>query len=147
MDRGGGLRGMKFKTRIRVTFVSIILVPLIMTIVAYLAIALYLVNAQAGKGSNELDYVLMNENIMDFVGKIDLTYNEFSQLAEENPEALGDLDYIQKRNDELSGQSAYLLVRKGSELFYAGNPQAEKLFKRLASQPSGICGCKQQAGP
>ncbi len=129
-ERRGGLRGMKFKTRIRVTFVSIILVPLIMTIVAYLAIALYLVNARSN-GSKEMDNIQMNENFEYFIGKIDSTYDEFSKLAEENPDALGDLDYMQKRNDDLVKQSAYLMVRKGTELFYAGNPQAEKLLPRL----------------
>ena len=39
---------MKFKTRIRVTFISIIVLPLVLTSLAFCGIGLYLVNVQKG---------------------------------------------------------------------------------------------------
>ncbi len=39
-----GKNNMKFKTRLRVTFISIILLPLLLTIMAFVMIAIYLIN-------------------------------------------------------------------------------------------------------
>ena len=49
---------MKFRTRLRVTFVIIIVLPLLLTAVAFCAIGLYLMNAQKGFPIVRLDYTL-----------------------------------------------------------------------------------------
>ena len=122
---------MRFKTRKWVTFVSIIIVPLLMTVVAFLAIGIYLVNSQRGYDLKKLDYSMMNENLRDFIGEMDQTHKKFSKLAAENPAVFQDISFLKEKNSELSEKSAYLLVRKGSQLFYAGNSQAVKLYPRL----------------
>ena len=50
---------MKFKTRLKVTFISIILLPLLLTVMAFLAIGAYLMNFQQGYDIRELDYAML----------------------------------------------------------------------------------------
>lgn len=118
-------KGMRLKTRVYVTFASIILVPLTMVVAAYL------VDAHSEKNSGKQDYVWTNDNLTSFIGEMDQKYEQLSRLAEENPGVFEDLNYMKERNAELTEKSAYLLVQKNSNLIYAGNPQAEALFARL----------------
>ncbi len=50
-----GKRVMKFRTRLRVTFVTIIALPLVLTALAFCGIGLYLMNVQKGFPIEELD--------------------------------------------------------------------------------------------
>ena len=128
---------MKFKTRLRVTFVSIILLPLLLTVLAFMMIGVYLVNVQKGYDLRELDYSMMNDNLKDFLGDVDRMYDDLSGQAGEDASVFGDREYLEKKNAELSRRSAYLVVRKGKELFYSGHPKAgEILFDRLPEYQS-----------
>ncbi|MBP5670652.1 MAG: HAMP domain-containing histidine kinase [Lachnospiraceae bacterium] len=122
---------MKFKTRLRVTFISIILLPLLLTVLAFMIIGVYLVNIQKGYDLRELDYAMMNDNLKDFVGDVDRMFGDLLRQAERDPSVFGDAEYLEKKNAELSRRSTYLLVRKGKELFYSGNAKGETLFGRL----------------
>jgi len=123
---------MKFKTRLRVTFISIILLPLLLTVLAFMIIGVYLVNVQKGYGLRELDYAMMTDNLKDFLGDVDQKYDEFMRQAKKDATVFGDKDYLERKNAEVTRRSAYLIVRKGNELYYAGNQKAaEFLFDRL----------------
>ncbi len=52
---------MKFKTRLVVTFVTIIAIPLVLCAVAFLVISIYLMNVQNGYPVKELDYSLITK--------------------------------------------------------------------------------------
>ena len=54
---------MKFKTKLKVTFASIVILPLILCMAAFMIIEIYLMNVQKGVKLRDLDYDLMNENI------------------------------------------------------------------------------------
>ena len=123
---------MKLKTRLQVTFVSIILLPLLLTVLAFMMIGVYLVNVQKGYGLRELDYGMMNDNFREFLGEADLTYDELSRQADKDAAVFENKDFLEKKNAELSRRGAYLMVRKGKELIYSGNPKAgDALFERL----------------
>lgn len=117
---------MKFKTRLKVTFASIILLPLFLTILAFLMIGVYLMNVQKGYVLKELDYSMMSANVQDFINANDKLYDELLELAQSNPAILEDRDFLEKQNAAVRRSSTYLIVRKGQELYYAGNPEAAK---------------------
>ena len=52
---------MKFKTRLRVTFIIIIVVPLALIACAFCIIGLYLMNAQKGLPMERMDYGYMSD--------------------------------------------------------------------------------------
>ncbi len=128
---------MKFKTRLRVTFVSIILLPLLLTVLAFMIIGVYLVNVQKGNGLRDLDYAMMNYNLQDFLGDLDHSFDELSRQAARDPSVFENREYLDKTNGELGRRSSYLIVRKGKDLLYAGHPKAgETLFDRLPEYQS-----------
>ena len=65
---------MKFKTRLRVTFLTIIVLPLLLTALSFIVIGIYLMNVQQGVGFQEIDYSLMSENVQEFTSNTDRAY-------------------------------------------------------------------------
>lgn len=129
---------MKFKTRLRVTFASIILLPLLLTIAAFMVIGIYLMNNQQGYGIQELDYSMMSENMQEFVNTTDKVYFVLLEQARTDPSKLEDIEYLSRMNSEIARKSTYLLVRKENELYYTGNEAAAKvIFQKLPGYGDG----------
>lgn len=129
---------MKFKTRLRVTFISIIVLPLLLTVLAFLSIAIYLMNVQPGGRMPELDYSMMSENMQDFVNMTDQAYFTLVNQVEKDPAKLEDREYLEWVNSENARKSTYLIVRKGDELYYTGNESAAKtIFNKLPGYGEG----------
>ena len=116
---------MKFRTRLQVTFFSIILLPLILTVLAFLVIVFYLTNANQGVGSS-MGKPVIAENIQEFLGTTDRAYYILLEQAKTNPKRLEDKAYLERLNNEISRKSTYLIVRKDSFIYYAGNMDAAK---------------------
>ena len=123
---------MKFKTRLKITFISIILLPLLLTVLAFVTIAIYLMNAQPGGQLTSLDYGTMSENMQDFVNATDEAYFTVLHQAQENPVKLEDKEYLEWMDQEVARNTTYIIVRKGDELYYTGDKTAAKtIFDKL----------------
>lgn len=123
---------MKFKTRLQVTFISIILLPLLLTVLALMMIGIYLMNFQKGFGLRDLDYAMISANLQDFVSDTDKLYGMLLEQAQKDPSLLEQKEYLEKMSTEASRRSTYLILRKDEELYYTGNPSASKsIFYKL----------------
>lgn len=132
---------MKFKTRLRVTFITIILLPLVLTALAFITIGIYLMNMQQGFQLDELDYSMMSESLEAFVNTTDKAYYTLLEQAERDPVRLEDKEYLEMVNSEVSRKSTYIIVRKGNEIYYTGNESATKLiFQKLPDYGEGDLG-------
>lgn len=129
---------MKLKTRLKITFVSFILLPLLLTILAFMVIGIYLMNVQKGYGIQELDYAMMSENVREFINTTDKAYFVLQEQIEKDPSKLEDREYLEEINSKVSRKSTYLIVRKNDDLYYAGNEEAAKvLFPKLPGYGDG----------
>ncbi len=115
---------MKFKTRLRVTFITIIFLPLLLTMLAFCVIGVYLMNAQPGVSIQNLDFALISETVGSFTGHADNVYKKLTEQAQKDVTLLEDREYLERMGNLLHSRSAYLLVRKNNEIFYTGNPEA-----------------------
>lgn len=123
---------MKLKTRLRITFASIILIPLLMSVIAFTTIAIYLMNAKEGISFTDIDYDTMSDNIQEVVNATDEAYYVLQKQAHKDSTLLEDKNYLKEVNDKVSRKSTYLLVRKNSEIYYSGNHNAaKKILSRL----------------
>ena len=123
---------MKFKTRLRITFITIIVLPLVLTVLAFLFIGVFLMNYQQGRSLSEVDYSLIGEAFQTFAATADNAYEEIEAQAAEDITVLEDTEYLKKLNTRISRKSAYILVRKGDEIYYTGNSSAaKKIFDKL----------------
>lgn len=129
---------MKLKTRLCVTFISMILLPLLLTILAFVTIAIYLTNVQPGGKISELEYTTMSENMQEFINLTDDAYYELLETLESDVRKLEDREYLEWVDKEIARKSTYVLVRKGSELYYAGDmAAAKKIFEKLPKYGKG----------
>ena len=127
-----GKSNMKFKTRLRVTFISIILLPLLLTIMAFVMIAIYLMNYSQGLSLTDIDYSMMSENFREFTNTTDQAYYVLLDQVKEDSSRLEDKEYLDHINEEVSRKSTYIIVRKGDKLYYAGNEEAaQQIFEKL----------------
>lgn len=115
---------MKFKTRLKVTFVTIVFLPLLLTTLAFCVIGVYLTSAQPGVSVQNLDFAMISEPVGNFTGRADNVYGQLVQQAEKDVSMLENKEYLDKMGALLHSRSAYLLVRKDAEIYYAGNEEA-----------------------
>ncbi len=129
---------MKFKTRLRVVFITIIVLPMVLAAVAFFAIGLYLMNAQKGLSFGQMDYDAMSESMQEVVEATDRAYHMLWEQVQEDPSRLEDLEYLEYVNSRTTRRSTYIIVRKDEELYYAGNKTAaENIFLKLPKFGSG----------
>ncbi len=123
---------MKFKTRLQITFISIILLPMILAALSFMAIAISLMNVSQGVRIQELDYSMMSGSMQQFVNATDKAYSVLLNQVKTDPTKLEDKEYLAQINDEVARKSTYLIVRKGDSIYYAGNAQlAQKIIDKL----------------
>ncbi len=122
---------MKFRTRLQVTFITIILLPMVLTSFAFIGIGIYLMNSQWGFPIQDLDYSQMSDSMDSFVEATDRVYGLLLQQTREDVSKLEDLSYLEEIN-RLTRRSTYILVRKDDEIYYSGNEAAsEVIFDKL----------------
>ncbi len=123
---------MKFRTRLRVTFVTIILLPLVLTALAFITIGVYLVNMQQGFSLEALDYAVMSDGLKSFINTTDEAYYVLLEQVQKDPAMLEDMEYLEMVNSDISRRTTYILVRKGDEIYYTGNEAASRvIFPKL----------------
>lgn len=123
---------MKFKTRLQITFITIILLPLALTAIAFFSIGIYLVNEGRIGVGDKFDYSLLAESMQDFGAATEEVYNTLLQQVSANASAFEDQGYLEEVNQSVNGTNSYILVRKNKEIYYSGNQEAaERIFKRL----------------
>lgn len=124
---------MKFKTKLAITFLTIILLPVLLSLLAFMAIGTVLIRAaDENYGLETTDYSMMSDSIDAFSRGTDELFNMIWENAKNDPVQLEDRDYLTGLNDMASENSSYILVRKDSDIYYTGNETAaEKIFRRL----------------
>lgn len=129
---------MKFKTRLRVTFITIIVLPLVLTALAFCGIGLYLMNVQKGLPLGQIDYMDVTQNMQEMVKSTDKAYYVLQEQAMKDPARLADLEYLEQISSDIARKSTYIIVRKGEELYYTGNEEAAGLiFEKLPDYGDG----------
>lgn len=137
---------MRFKTRLRVTFVTIVILPLVLTVLAFCGIGLYLMNVQRGFPIAKPDYTVLAESMQEVVDATDKAFYFLQDQIQKDASRLADVEYLEYVNSQIARKTTYLIVRKENELYYAGNKEAaEIIFSRLPgyqereiSEDSGI---------
>lgn len=123
---------MKFKTRLIITFLTIILLPLVLACTAFLCIGAFLSRGQEEFGIRNEDYNVLIDPTYASRVITDEVFLEVKELLEEDPSKLEDVEILARINNEIVGKSSYILVRKEDVLYYAGNELAAKqIFDQL----------------
>lgn len=139
---------MKFKTKLVITFLTIIVLPLMLSGVAFIAIGAVLVhNSDLSNGFDTTDYSTMSDSLASFSDITDELYVKLEEDARQMPAVLEDKEYLSAVNEEALKKASYILVRKDGSIYYSGNETAtEKIFGRLPAFGYGLEGTGGNAG-
>lgn len=124
---------MKLRTRLWITSITIIVLPLLLTAMAFLGIGAYLMKSeQLSYGIEKVDYRVMSESLQSIGGLTEEMFEKLQAQAAKDAGAFEDMAYLDQLNTEAEEKSSYIIVRKNDQLYYAGNEVAsDKIFDRL----------------
>ena len=123
---------MKFKTRLVITFLTIILLPLVLACTAFLCIGAYLSKGQEEYGIRTQDYNILIDPTQASKSISDEIFFEVKEILDNHPADLEDKGVLARINERIDGKSSYILVRKQDALYYAGNElAASQIFEKL----------------
>ena len=119
---------MKFKTRLYITFTTIVMLPMVLTALAFFGIGMYLMNVQKGLPFAKFEYLDVTENMQEIAENTDEAYFVLRRQAEQDPSKLADMDFLADVSSNIARRTTYIIVRKGTELFYTDNEEAAKVI-------------------
>lgn len=123
---------MKFRTRLWVTFVTILILPLALTALAFLAISVYLMHDEQPVFPGKVDYSEMSDSVQEIGEQVQVLYGQLVETAKKEPDKFEDTEYLQMLNKSMNRKNSYILVRKDDSIYYAGNMEAAKgIFDKL----------------
>lgn len=133
---------MKLKNRIFISFFVVILVPVILTTIAFTGfVGVWSRSMEKQYGIDNLTYERMSNNSYMLTKIVQAQFEELEQVAKKEPEKLEDYDYLNEINQILKEKQACLLVRKGEKLLYNGSDQEEAvIFSELPEYGEAVAG-------
>ncbi|HIU76936.1 MAG TPA: HAMP domain-containing histidine kinase [Candidatus Pelethocola excrementipullorum] len=126
---------MKLKTRIIISFFSIIFIPVILTCVMFytgMKLKVEAIGKQYGIEAPTYQSLVNNTLMLNKMTENDM--EELREAAENFPEKLESQEFLDALNEQLSGDFSYLVVREGNQIYYNGGTDksnAKKLLKAL----------------
>ena len=110
---------MKLKNRIYISFFVIVLVPLLLTGIAFWGFAVYQVRSlQKQYGIEEITYENLSNNTYMLNEITQKLCASLQKTVETEPDKMEDFGYLDNINRELNEKNAYLVVRKGDVITY-----------------------------
>lgn len=123
---------MKFKTRLLITFLTIILLPVVMATTAFLAIGYNLSKGQEEYGFQNSDYNVWIDPAQASRTMADEIFYRVKDEMKDNPYLLEDESILTSINEDIKDKSSYIIIRKNKELYYTGNQLASsQIFDKL----------------
>ena len=123
---------MKFKTRLLITSVLIIVVPLLLTAVAFTAIGIYMVNSEPDLGMESSNYIFFTNTLENYNQITEDVILEIREHMRVDSSIMENIEYLEEINKNLALNSSYIIVRKDGEIYYTGNYKAaERIFNLL----------------
>ena len=123
---------MKFKTRLMVTSIVIVLLPLMLTCAAFLLISGHIEDAEGEFGFldvNKVPFTYTIENYSRITGEI---LHELKMQIASDSARLEDKEYLEGITSKLNSKFSFIIVRKGDSIYYTGNTNAaKKIFRAL----------------
>ena len=110
---------MKFRTRLVITSLSIILLPLLLTSVMFLLVGSRIEDAESQFGildKNNASFIYTIENYSRITQEV--LEDVKRQIAEDSTK-LEDKNYLDGLTLDLKDKSSYVIVRKGDQIYYA----------------------------
>ncbi len=111
---------MKFKTRILVTFMAIVLLPLCLTIFAFAAIGSYFMHKEANFQLNA-DPSRYSYQMLDYYASTQDLFEKLQTAIAEDPSVAEDPEFLQEINERLQDANSSLIIKKEDTAVFVGD--------------------------
>lgn len=116
---------MKFKTRLWITFVTIIILPVVLTSIAFGLISYQVIHKEGLNYGIEIkDYTMWSDSLSSFGKLTDEIFYKLQMQVDMDSSRFLDKKYLSDINEKIQETSSYLIVRKNGEIYYSGNETA-----------------------
>lgn len=123
---------MKFRTRLWVTFITIALLPLVLTAIAFIVIGSTLIQGQMLDGSGTASHIMLSESVRGVGEQAQELYERLEAQLAEDPYLFEDTAFLESISEEIREKNSYILIRKGENLYYTGSSSAaQRIFHKL----------------
>ena len=124
---------MKFRTKLIITFLIVILLPIFLSGVAFVAVgAMVLHNSDMNFQIEISDDSTLSDSLVSLSNTTNNLYIRLGNIAEKDAQKLEDRDFLEEVNGDALQVSSYIVVRKGTEEYYSGSEEmSRRFFSRL----------------
>lgn len=124
---------MKLRTRLFVTFITMILLPLALTALTFMCLGAYMNRTLAREyGFDAMTYQALSNSMQTGDDPTASLFEKAQDIIQNSPEDLEDLNFLSSLNNLAKNHYSYIIVRKDAALYYAGNTKAaERIFEKL----------------
>ncbi len=123
---------MKLKTRLIMTFMTVIVLPVILSVTVITAFGRYQISAF------ERTYHISGTSYSSFINPVGLmskvtnsTLRKLERVAKSEPEQLIDRAYLEEINEDLEKKNAFLMIRLDGKMYYEGKNVDRELQNHL----------------
>lgn len=115
---------MKLKTRIAIAFATIIIVPIIMSVMVVVGFGFYQIECiEDTYGISGTTYMNITNPLEMLSALTTSAYDQLVEIIEEEPEQLKNAEVAEKINQELLSANSYLIVREEGIVTYIGDDE------------------------
>ena len=123
---------MKFKTRLLITSIAVVLLPFLLTIIAFIVVGSHVEDAGEEIGLLDRQNLAHAYTIENYSRMTEEVLEEVKEQIAQEPLKLEDTDYLGEISGELNSKFSYIIVRKGDDIYYTGNDTAARqIFSML----------------
>ena len=129
-------RAMKLKTKLWITFIIIVVLPILLTTIAYLIIgATVVLGMRDTYGEDSISFSFASNPASAYDEIISDHYDVMEECAINDPAKLEDKDFLAGMDESLSEVSAFLVVKKGQSIYYVSE---ESQYDPVIHQLTGL---------
>ncbi len=133
---------MRFRTKLLITSLAIVVIPIILAVGTYLAIGRYLIyDQQVQEISGDIDYRMVSDPSETFSDMADEISQDIALAMLINPFILEDKSYLENIDSRIASKYSFLLVKKGDDVYYVENEdRAREVFSELPGFGTSVKG-------
>ena len=118
---------MRFRTKLLITSLAVVVIPIILAIGSYLALGRYLVyKQQVEKFTSGVDYGMVSDPGGTFAKLTDELVEEITGQMLSDPYVLENVEYLRELDSRVAAKYCFIIVKKGRDIFYVANRDRAK---------------------
>ncbi len=133
---------MRFRTKLLITSLAIVVIPLVLALGTYLAFGRYLAyKQQVQQYTSTVDYGMVADPGGTFAEMTDELVKEIAINMLSNPFILEDERFLEELDSKIASRYSFIIVRKGNDLYYAASrDRAKAVINELPGYGNNIEG-------